>query len=358
MKEAFTPEVIIPLAILTSFLLSYFSFPYLIRFGHQRAFLDYPGLRKVHQDAVPTLGGIGIFFGVFISGFTFLPYTPPVIIAFLATVFLFACGVYDDLRGINAPRKFLLQVAAAALVVSFGIRIESFHGLFGIYELALPVQYVFTIFVVVGITNAVNLIDGLDGLAGGIALINSLLLGAFLFLFEDYYFSLLSFSLAASLCAFLFFNFNPAKIFMGDTGSLPVGFLLAILGIRYLQIDSQAAIPVLGLNPLMIVMGLFLVPVTDTLRVMAERMVQKRSPFSADQNHIHHKIMQMGFSHRNTVLILYGFHLTIITVAYFENLYFKEQGELTAHSLILTVSVVVLLQFFQRPKARKQAASS
>lgn len=348
MKEAFAPENTVIFAFITSLLLSLLSFPTLIKFGKKRQLVDVPGERKVHTNAIPTLGGIGIFFGVFVSGLIFLPYTPPVIIAFLATIFLFLCGVWDDLKGINAPRKFTLQIAAAALVVSYGIRIESFHGLFGIHELPMYMQYSFTILVIVGITNAVNLIDGLDGLAGGIALINSLLLGIFLYINNDIFFSLLAFSLSASLIAFLIFNFNPAKIFMGDTGSLPLGFLLAILGIRYLHIDTQSATPSLGLNPLMIVIGLFLVPVTDTLRVMAERIITRKSPFSADQNHIHHKLLNIGFTHRNTVLLIYAFHIAIISIAYLENLFTTEQEVLSAHSLVLTCGVVLLMQVFQK----------
>ncbi len=354
MEEAFAQENIVFFAFLISLILSLISFPFLIKYGHKRNLVDNPGERKVHKNAVPTLGGIGIFFGVFISGFVFLPFTPPVIIAFLATVFLFLCGVWDDLKGINAPKKFVLQITAAALVVAFGIRIESFHGLFGIYELPVYIQYIFTIFVIVGITNAVNLIDGLDGLAGGIALINSTLLGVFLFLSNDLFFSLLAFSLSGSLIAFLLFNFNPAEIFMGDTGSLPLGFLLAILGIRYLHIDSQAAAPLVGLNPLMIVIGLFLVPVTDTLRVMTERILTRKSPFSADQNHIHHKLMHLGFTHKNSVLSIYMFHIAIITIAYIENLFTAEQGVLTAHSLVLTCGVVILMQVFQKGGFKKE----
>lgn len=354
MQETLTvPDSTMYYAVFVSLVLSFLSFPLLIRLSQRLRLVDYPGIRKVHRYAVPTLGGVGIFFGVSVSGFIFLPFTPPVIVVFLATIALFLCGVWDDLKGLDAPKKFFLQVLAAGVVVFFGIRIESFHGLFGIHEIPIYAQYLFTILVIVGITNAFNLIDGLDGLAGGISLINSLLLGIFLFLSGDFFFALLAFCLSASLFAFLCFNFNPAKIFMGDTGSLPLGFLLAILGIRYLEINTPPTF-LLGLNPLMLVVGLFLLPVADTVRLMCERMLKKRSPFSADQNHLHHKLMQIGFSHRHTVVTIYFFHLAIILLSCLQNLLSVQYGMLTTHSLLLTSGTLLLVSVFKGRTSRNR----
>ena len=137
----------------------------------------------------------------------------------------------DDVRDLSAKYKFLIQFGLALLMALGGVRIESFHGLFGIYELPLTAQYTFTIVAIVGITNAFNLIDGIDGLAGGLGFMSLTTIGIFLTMNGQTDVALIAFAMAGGILAFLYFNFNPAKIFMGDTGSLVLGFTIAVLGI-------------------------------------------------------------------------------------------------------------------------------
>ncbi|MBK5271089.1 MAG: undecaprenyl/decaprenyl-phosphate alpha-N-acetylglucosaminyl 1-phosphate transferase, partial [Bacteroidia bacterium] len=191
------------------------------------------------------------------------------------------------------------------------IRIISFDGLFGIKELSVAAQYTITVVAIVGITNAFNLIDGIDGLAGGLGFMSLVILGIFLTMSGDVNTALIAFALAGGILAFLYFNFNPAKIFMGDTGSLVLGFVIAVLSIRLIQVNGMAVRPVLPHGPVF-VLGIVLIPVFDTLRVFAQRIWRGRSPFEADKTHIHHLLTNTGFSHNFTsrlICIIHGFIL-------------------------------------------------
>jgi UDP-N-acetylmuramyl pentapeptide phosphotransferase/UDP-N-acetylglucosamine-1-phosphate transferase len=204
-----------------------------------------------------------------------------------------------------------VQLALATLIAISGIRISSFDGLFGINELPLIAQYTFTILAIVGITNAFNLIDGIDGLAGGLGFMSLVTLGLFLIMSGDVNTALVAFALAGGLLAFLYFNFNPARIFMGDTGSLIVGFVIAVLCIRLMQVNAFVTKPYLTHAPTF-VLGIVFIPVFDTLRVFAIRIWNGGSPFVADKTHIHHLLTNAGYSHvlaTRMICCIHGFIL-------------------------------------------------
>src|SRR6185503_12393696 len=190
---------------------------------------------------------------------------------FFSIIVLFGLGIMDDLKDLSAKYKFIIQFGLAALIALSGIRITSFNGLFGIQDLNLSAQYTLTILAIVGITNAFNLIDGIDGLAGGLGFMSLLTIGLFLTMSGDGNTALIAFALGGAVLAFLYFNFNPARIFMGDTGSLVLGFVIAVLGIRLMQVNLHAAKPVLPHAPVF-VFGIVLIPVFDTLRVFGIRI--------------------------------------------------------------------------------------
>src|SRR4029079_9239925 len=183
---------------------------------------------------------------------------------FFSTTVLFAIGMMDDLKNLSARYKLAIQLAVALLIAFSGVRITSFNGLFGIYELPVSAQYTFTILAIAGITNAFNLIDGIDGLAGGLGFMSLVMLGLFLTLSGDANNAIIAFALGGGLLGFLYYNFNPARIFMGDTGSLGLGFVISVRCVRLIQLNSGLASPVIPHVPVF-AMSIVAIPVFDTL---------------------------------------------------------------------------------------------
>lgn len=286
------------LCFITAFVVTLITIPPIISLIKKYRLYDLPNARKEHSLPIPTMGGIAVVSGMMIALALWFPFTNQLaqISFFFSVVVLFGLGIMDDLKDLSAKYKFLIQLSLAAIIALSGIRITSFEGLFGIDELPLMAQYTFTILAIVGITNAFNLIDGIDGLAGGLGFMSLVTLGIFLTISGDANTALIAFSLAGGLFAFLYFNFNPAKIFMGDTGSLVLGFVTAVLCIRLMQFNSAAVNPVLPHTPLF-VLSIVLIPVFDTLRVFSIRIWKGNSPFIADRTHIHHLLTNQGFSH-------------------------------------------------------------
>jgi UDP-N-acetylmuramyl pentapeptide phosphotransferase/UDP-N-acetylglucosamine-1-phosphate transferase len=246
----------------------------------------------------------------------------------------------DDIKDLSAKYKFIIQIALATLIALSGIRIQSFDGLFGIHELPLSSQYTFTILAIVGITNAFNLVDGIDGLAGGLGFMSLVTVGMFLTISGDSNTALVAFALAGGILAFLYFNFNPARIFMGDTGSLILGFVVAVLCIRLLQVNTHNVAPVLQSAPVF-VLGIVLIPVFDTLRVFSIRIWKGKSPFEADRTHIHHLLTNAGFSHGFAVRIICCIHALILIEVYLLRSYRQELILLLLAIFMVIVSIIL-----------------
>ena len=204
------------------------------------------------------------------------------------------------------------------IVIMANIRIESMHNIFGINELDLWQSYIISIFTYIVIVNAYNLIDGLDGLAGGIGFISSVSFGL-LFAFSDNIpLALLSFVLSGALLGFLIFNFSPARIFMGDSGSLTIGAIISVLVFNAINIPhSKLPELIQDVNLPILVISILVYPLADTIRAFTLRAFKGTSPFTADKNHIHHKFIGIGFNHAKTVITLYIYNLVIIAFAVF-----------------------------------------
>lgn len=283
--------------------------PLVKKFAFAVGAVDVPNARKVHTRIMPRLGGLGIFASFIIAMLLLFPFIPKIftlrevnfIKAFLVggsiTVLL---GALDDRFDLPAKLKFLVQIATACIVVfGFDIRIEfaniPFHSYAAVETwIAIP----FTILWIVGVTNAINLIDGLDGLAAGVSAIAIGTIAVMAFVMGNVMVALLCLLLLGSILGFLYFNFHPAKIFMGDSGALFLGFCLALLSLLGFK---QVAI-VSFLTPLILI-G---VPLSDTMFAIVRRWMQKKPIFSPDKGHLHHCLRELGFSHRQTVLIIYG----------------------------------------------------
>ena len=245
---------------------------------------------------------IAIFLSFFFSVIIFVPIDHCTRGLLAGGLVIFVTGLVDDIRGLSARQKFVGEVAACltVIVLSKGYLL-TLGDLFGFGEILLPVWMgvSFTVFAVVGVINAINLIDGLDGLAGGVSLISLVAFFLFGLLANDSTAMLLSAAMIGGLLGFLKYNFYPARIFMGDAGSLTVGFLLGFLAVHTTQNPNGVVSPVVPL----LILG---VPIVDTIWVMSRRVLNGESPFSPDRTHVHHRFLNLGFEHRFTVVILYG----------------------------------------------------
>lgn len=304
---------------ITAFVITFMAIPSIIRVSIIKNLFDEPTERKSHVSSIPTLGGLAIFAGVVFS-YTFwsagYDYTASQYII-AAIIIMFFIGIKDDIVELSAMKKLYGQIIAALLITLFAnVRITSLYGVFGIYQIPYWFSMVFTIFTILVIINAYNLIDGVDGLAGGIGAIAAFTFGLWFYNYNQFSLCILSFALFSALMAFLVYNFSPANIFMGDTGSLVVGLILAVLTVNFVELSFDAApfeFPFRS-SPAMAI-AILMYPLTDTLRVFIIRVLKGHSPFHADRRHLHHFLLDVGLSHREVALTLYLTNIGFILLA-------------------------------------------
>lgn len=284
--------------------------------------MDVPGSRASHFVSVPTLGGIAIFGGVIFSIILWTPFQVFGNLQYILSAFviIFLIGAKDDILPLTPYKKMLGQlIAVLILVFKANIRITNFYGIYGIDILPEWMSILFSIFTVLLIINAFNLIDGINTLCASTGILIAVTLGYWYMEANQIVLSIIAFSLVGSLIAFLKYNISPAKIFMGDTGSMMVGSICAILVIRFMEINHTLlpgetkihATPALAI-------ALLFIPLCDTLRVFILRLINGRSPFMADKNHIHHVFLSLGLNHLQTTSVLIILNaLMIIMVSLF-----------------------------------------
>ena len=319
------PEIVIKgwpailLAFAGAVAITWYYLPKVLKVVNERHLGDRPGRHKIHKKETPTLGGIGIFAG-FIFGFLMgiNGYMPGVSYFTAGAMLLFFIGVKDDLVYINPWKKLGAEVGAALIIAMFtDIHFTNLHGFLGILSLPVWAYYLITVFIIVLIINALNLIDGIDGLAASIGIIASLFFGVWFFLSNDYGYTIMAAALLGALLVFLGFNITdgPKKIFMGDTGSLVIGFILAVLAIRFNEIDAAGkSFYDLKSTP-SVSIAVLIIPLFDTLRVIILRFRNHQSFFVADNRHIHHMMLRAGFSHRRATLYISLFNILMIAIA-------------------------------------------
>ena len=300
--------------LLSSFLLSLFItmalIPVFSRFAGRVHALDVPDWRKVHGRPIPLVGGLAMAIGALVSAFLWVQLESFVYAYLIGASIIVLVGVLDDIKGIDYRAKFAGQIAAALILIFVGgIKITTLGTLLP-ENVVLPDWFAipFTLIVIVGVTNAINLADGLDGLAGGICLVSLICLGYLAFLEGDTLVVLLAVSLSGAILGFLRFNTFPATVFMGDAGSLLIGFSVIALTLNL----TQGQTPLSPLLPLLIV-GF---PILDTATVMAERLTQRRPLFAADKNHLHHKLIGLGLFHTEAVLAIYVVQAAFVVWAF------------------------------------------
>jgi len=304
-------------AIFTSFMITYFAIPKVIFFAQKFRLSDVAGKRASHEGSVPIFGGIAIFSGII---FSLLFWTELASIQFIiaSLLIVFFVGVIDDLLSLTPFKKIIGQIISILIVIYLGeIQIDNMHGVLGVYELPDIIATLFTGFVVIVITNGFNLIDGVDGLACGVGIISSFCFGIIALLMNQLDMAMIAFSLMGALLAFLKYNFHPARIFMGDTGSLVVGMILSVLAINIIQhglVTETVRLPNKG--PLLAIVFLA-IPLFDSLRVFIVRLSVGRNPLSPGRGHIHHALLDLGFGHIKTTFILYLVSFLLIFGTYF-----------------------------------------
>lgn len=299
----------------------YFLIPLLIKFSYHQDLYDKPDdERKLHTRYISPLGGVAIFISLFI-GFSLSGYAdqfPGFGYFASALVLLFFTGLKDDIMELSPNKKLAVEIFSAMLIMfGCGALISEFGGIFGLKAVPLYISVPLTLLTVVVVMNAFNLIDGVDGLAGGIGFIASLFFAFGFYISGEMHLFYLSLVAGITLGGFLIHNFNPASIFMGDTGSLVIGFLLAFLSVRFIGLAQISGEGNFLVNSAPVLPIAFLaVPLYDTFTVVLKRVFRGDGPFTPGRDHVHHQLLKMGFSTKQTTLYLYAVTLLISTGAF------------------------------------------
>ncbi|MCK8490947.1 MULTISPECIES: MraY family glycosyltransferase [Spirosoma] len=301
------------LSFLVACFVSVVSIPVVIKISELKSLMEKPGERRAHSTPTPTFGGIAIYAAVLIAYFLWPSIDQTDVyrtnLSVAGMTILFFIGIKDDLVGIDPNKKIIFQILAAMILIFFGdLRVDYLYGIMGFHHIAEIVGILLTCFIFIALTNAINLIDGIDGLAGGIATIASGTFGAWFLLTNHFAMACLAFTLTGALLGFLRFNFSKtSKIFMGNTGSLIIGFMLAFFAVRFVNLNASYRFePTAFFNAPIIAIVILIVPIFDTLRVFLVRILARRSPFSADRNHMHHILLDNGLSHAQATAVLCG----------------------------------------------------
>lgn len=330
------------LAFITAFTLTYFAIPSIINVATVKRLTDEPGERRSHTVSTPSLGGIGIFAGMIFSIVLWTPFNIFGDLQYIlcAFIIIFLIGVKDDILPMSPWMKLVGELLAASILVfKSNVKITSFYGLFGIGDLPEFVAVPLSIFTILVIINAFNLIDGINGLSGSIGVLISVTLGFWFFSTVHNDLAVVAFSLAGALIAFLKYNYTPAKIFMGDTGSLLVGLVCSILTIKFIEFHKMLPVehPFRTDAVPAIAVGILILPLFDTLRVFTTRLLKGRSPFYPDRTHIHHLLIDSGLTHMQATYLLVFVNLLFIIMV------FSLQSIGTFYLLLLTLGLAAFL---------------
>lgn len=343
----------IVLAFITSFTLTYLAIPSIIHIAVKKNLMDEPGDRRSHVVSTPSLGGIGIFAGTLFSIILWTPFEHFGDLQYILCSFIiiFLIGAKDDIDPMSPSKKMLGELfAATILVFKANVRLTSLYGIFGIGELPYVVSIILSIFVIIVIINAFNLIDGINGLSGGLGTLICVVLGIWFLKVDSVEIAMVAFALAGSLVAFLRYNITPAKIFMGDTGALLLGLVCSILTIKFIELHNVLDDRTFAFDsaPSMAI-AILILPLFDTLRVFTIRLLNGKSPFYPDRNHIHHMMIDSGLTHTQASIFLIIVNFIFILIA------FMLQGLGNISLLIIILLLALLLSYIlHKISQRKQ----
>ncbi|MEY4926197.1 MAG: hypothetical protein RI894_633 [Bacteroidota bacterium] len=347
------------LAFISAFFITYTAIPSIIKISHVKHLMDKPGERSSHSTSIPTLGGLGIFAGLICSVMFWTPFSVFSGLQYIlcSIIIIALLGVKDDMIPLTPRVKLLGQIVAAGILVAKAdVRLTSLYGIFGIHELPYWFSAAFSIFVIIVINNAFNLIDGINGLAGSLTCVVCATFGIWFYRVDQISLAVLAFALVGATVGFLKYNYTPAKIFMGDTGSLVVGLVCSILTIKFIELNKILPTDIAIKSVPAVAIGVLIVPLFDTLRVFSRRILNGKSPFHPDKTHIHHLLLDVGCSHMQGTICL------IIVNVLFVAFVFKFQwiGALPLILLLLAIALIgsqTLFYFANKRHSRAMATS-
>lgn len=308
MEDLFQSHIFLTvMATVTAFLVTYLAIPSIIQVAEQKHLFDEPNERKSHSSKIPTLGGVAIFGGFIISLAIWSDMRELKLLQYVlaAACLIFLVGAKDDIVDLSAKKKFIVQIIATCILLFFAdLRFTSFHDMFPGLEVPYIIGLIVTGFTILVITNAFNLIDGINALSGSQGILIATTFGVWFWLNGDYQMVILVAALVGAILAFLRYNVSPASIFMGDTGSLLVGLLSAVMAICFAEANINTNSPVHIQAAPAVAIGILAHPLFDLLRAFSIRIAGGRSPFSPDRNHLHHMLLDCGLSHMKATGIL------------------------------------------------------
>jgi len=302
-----------------AFIITFLAIPVILQVAEQKKLYDIPDERKVHTRLVASLGGVGIFGGFLLASLLSIQgyLNPEFQYFFAAALVIFFLGLKDDLMILSATKKFIGQIIAASILIHLGgIRLDSMHGLLGFNELPQAFSLALSYLTITVVINSFNLIDGVDGLATSLGILTMSVFGVYFFAIDYQAYALLAFSMVGSLVAFMIFNHHPAKIFMGDSGSLMIGLINSILVIKFINVADAPFTAIQIPASVAIAFSVLMVPLLDTLRVFSIRIFNGRSPFTPDRNHVHHLLLDRGFSHTAVTFTCVTVNIGFIVLAW------------------------------------------
>ena len=304
--------IYITVSFILALCISLYAVPIVIRVAHSLKLLDNPNERSSAHFPIPTLGGISIFLGfIFASTVgTYVLDVPELIYIVMATTIMFFVGLKDDILTLSPRKKLTAQLIATAFIIFLAdIRFTNLHGFMGIWEIGMVPGVILTVFVIIVIINAFNLMDGIDGLAAGLSMLAATVFGIWFYLSGHIEYAILSISLVGAIAGFFYYNVygKENKIFMGDTGSLVLGTIMSVIVIRFNEFNIDQTQPFALASAPAVSFGILIYPLADTLRVFVIRALQFKSPFTADKNHLHHRLLTLGYSHKKatyTIIVI------------------------------------------------------
>jgi len=319
-----------------AFIITFLATPVILQVAEKKKLYDIPDERKVHTRLIASLGGVGIFAGFILASLLSIQgqFNFEFQYFFAAAIVIFFLGLKDDIMILSASKKFVGQIIAASILIHLGgIRLDSMYGLFGLEQLPEGFGLALSYLTIIVVMNSFNLIDGVDGLAASLGILSMLVFGAYFFAVNMQAYALLSFSMAGSLIAFLIFNHHPARIFMGDSGSLMIGLINSILVIKFINVAHDPSIAIPLTSSVAIGFSILIVPLLDTLRVFGIQIINGRSPFTPDRNHVHHLLLDRGLGHATVTLACVGINVGFIMLAWL--------GQSLGSTLLLSIMLVL-----------------
>ena len=345
------PSCLLTAAFAISFIITFYGIPSVVKIARIKNLYDIPGIRTSHIVPIPRLGGAMVFAGVILSSVLFTGMEKAFELKYIIAglLILFFIGLKDDIVTLQPYKKAIGQLLASFIIVFFGgIRIAFNYPEENVTDFNFLFSVLISIAIFLTLINSMNFIDGIDGLAAGVGIISSVSFGTWFILNGQISFAVICFALTGSLIAFLWYNVfsSDFKIFLGDTGSMVIGFLLAVFLIRFLELNLNG--PVMKTTDVApsLALAILIVPVFDIFRIVFVRIIHRKSPFSADNNHIHHQVLQLAGSHaKATSSILLVNLLLIILVLMLRSL---GNGILISFLLLVSISLSLLLTFLKK----------